>query len=162
MVSTPLVTAHTASGMVHLPAKQHSASLRLAPKFPDGGLWKGQCHRIVLRFEHADSGRPVETMQPFLGAAMHALLIANPADGFSESSMMHSHGYPEQLDDAVRARNKESADLCSMMIHTTIRSDDSGNLGSEVVMYTRFHVSGVHWALIQVCDRWLSSSSQIR
>ena len=119
MASTSLVDMHTAKGMVAMPPGQ--GDIKLTPHLPDGGLWKGECHRIVFRFTDEKSQKPLTHMQPFLGAAMHALIVKeprNPGDAFHESDMMHTHGYPTRLDHDVVAWNaKEPADICSMQIH---------------------------------------------
>lgn len=151
MAATMLSDMHTDKGMVSMPPGQ--GDIMLTSQLPEGGLWKGQCHRIVFRFSDAESGKPLTHMQPFLGAAMHALIIKEPKDAkdvLRESAMMHTHGYPTQLDDAIVAWNeKEPADICSMQIHNMKSSQTQ--IGPEIVMYTRFQHSGKHHIFAQVC-----------
>ena len=151
MASTPIADMHTAKGMVVMPPGQ--GDIKVTPNFPDGGLWKGECHRVVFRFTDAASGQPLTHMQPFLGAAMHALIVKEPKElegGFHESDMMHTHGYPSRLDhDVVAWNEKEPADICSMQIHNMQASKTQ--IGPEIVMYARFPNAGKHHIFVQVC-----------
>lgn len=150
MASTALLHMHTDKGMVAMPPGQ--GDIKMTSQLPEGGLWKGQCHRIVFQFADAKSGKPLTDMQPFLGAAMHALVVVDrkdPKDELHESNMMHTHGYPTQMDREVAAWNeKEPADICSMQIHNM---KGTSQIGPEIVMYTRFQDSGQHHIFVQVC-----------
>jgi hypothetical protein len=150
MASTPLADMHTAIGMVSMPPGQ--GDIKMTSHLPEGGLWKGQCHRIVFKFADAVTGQPLTDMQLFLGAAMHALIVADQEKGgeFHESDMMHTHGYPSQVDlEIVELIEKEAADICSMQIHSM--NSSKAKIGPEIVMYARFQRSGRHHIFVQVC-----------
>lgn len=149
MASTPLGDTYTDKGMVSMPAAQ--GDVKMKAQLPDSGLWKGECHRIVFSFADAKSGAPLTDMQPFLGAAMHALVVAERSSdqGITEEDMMHTHGYPSQLEHTVASWNEnEHADICSMQIHTMMES--MSEIGPEVVMYARFPHAGKHHVFVQV------------
>lgn len=161
MSYTDIQTMHEAAGMMRLSASPAQSTLRVVLQPPDGGLWRGQCQRLLFLFEPSNGRSEDVQLVPFLGAAMHAFVAHDPINGNGAEDLIHAHGFPVAMDDSLSMKAEEnSADMCSMDMHSMGSSSWKEGFEGGVVMYVRFSEAGPYALFVQVLMLPQISSAQ--
>lgn len=142
---------HEAAGMMKLSASPVQSTLRVVLQPPDGGLWRGQCQRLLFLFEAFNGQSEDVHLVPFLGAAMHALVAHHAINDDWTEDLIHTHGFPVTMDESLSMKAEEhSTDMCSMDMHSMGISRSREGFKGSVVMYVRFAKAGPYALFVQV------------
>ena len=149
MAFTKIRTMHEAEGMLDLTGVPKASALQVGLHPPAGGLWRGQCQRLLFVFESSSGAADDVYLVPFLGAAMHAFVAQYPVNGAWAKDLIHAHGIPMSSEESLSLQvEKAGADMCSMDVHSTDRSQTS--VEGSVIMYVRFAEAGPYAIFVQV------------
>jgi len=151
MAHTDIQTMHEETGMMNLPGSPTHATLSVRVDLPQGGLWKGQCHRLLLHFSSSDGKDADVRLVPFLGAGMHVFIAQNSAVEEQSGELIHAHGFPAEMDASMSKRAEDTGgDMCIMDSHSIEDSDSTLSFDPHVVMYVRFAKAGPYALFVQV------------
>lgn len=136
-------TMHEQTGMITLPALPDKENLQVSLDLPQGGLWKGHCHRLLLHFEGSDRMNADVRLVPFLGAGMHVFIAQHPGTEKLSRDVIHAHGLPEGMDASMsRSADDTDSDMCNMDVHSMEQSGSDLSFPPVVVMHVRFSEAG--------------------
>jgi hypothetical protein len=151
-------TSNHDSQMLQVPARHAAPGAMLATlQHPGGEVFRHDCRRFVLDFQDAETGKPVQDLEPWVHPSMHALVAAKPvfAAGQDAFALWEAHGWPEALDFAVFGDDKQHGlDPCNMQTSSAQAAREAlagQRFGPRLVLYLRFERGGPHEVFVQVC-----------